>query len=62
MEWKQYIDNLKKKYVGKRVEYEGENYVIVDVDYNGCFMINKKSEYNETTAIAYVVKLLKFID
>ena len=54
MTYKQHIENLKNKYVGKKYEYEGKIYKIVDVDYNGAILIDKKSEFNDTTAVKFV--------
>lgn len=54
MTYKQYIENFKNKYVGKNYQYEGKIYKIVDVDYNGAILIDKKSEFNDTTAVKFV--------
>lgn len=54
MTYKQHIENLKNKYVGKNYQYEGKIYKIVDVDYNGAILIDKKSEFNDTTAVKFV--------
>ena len=51
MTYKEYIEKLKNKYVGKKYEYEGKIYKIVDVDYNGAILIDKKSEFYDTTAV-----------
>lgn len=51
--WKEYIKSLKYKWIGKNVLYDGKQYNVVDVDYNGILLINKKSKYNDTTAVAY---------
>ena len=51
MTYKEYIENLKAEFVGKKVQYDGRVYTIVKVDYNGCIHIDKPSEYNDTTAI-----------
>lgn len=48
--WKEYIEELKNEWVGKKVVFEGAVYTVVDVDYNGVLMINKKGKYTETTA------------
>lgn len=48
--WKEYIEGLKNEWVGKKVVFEGAVYTVVDVDYNGVLMINKKGKYTETTA------------
>lgn len=49
--YKDYINELKNKWIGKIVEYEGNKYNVVDVDYNGMLLIDKKAVYTETTAI-----------
>lgn len=49
--YKQFIENLRNKYIGKKVIYNGETYKVVDVDYNGMLLINKKSYFTETTAV-----------
>lgn len=54
MTYKQYIENFKNKYVGKNYQYEGKIYKIVDIDYNGAILIDKKSEFNDTTAVKFV--------
>ena len=50
--WKEYISKLKKEYVGKIVEYENSKYNVVDVDYNGVLLIDKKATYTDTTAVS----------
>ena len=52
--YKQYIENLKTNMLEKNYQYEGEIYKIVDVDYNGAILIDKKSEFNDTTAVKFV--------
>ena len=49
--WKDYITRLKKEWIGKKVYFENLIYTIVDVDYNGVLHIDKKSQYNDTTAV-----------
>lgn len=40
--------------------YAGEIYQVVDVDYNGCLLINKKAEFTDTTAIdAFMAQAVK---
>lgn len=48
--WKEYIERLKNEWVSKKVVFEGAVYTVVDVDYNGVLMIDKKGKYTETTA------------
>lgn len=57
--WKEYIDTLKKEWIGKIVKYEDKKYNVVDVDYNGMLLIDKKARYTDTTAVEkHHVKLL----
>ena len=49
--WKEYITKLKRKWVGKSVIYENETYNVVDVDYNGMLLIDKKAKHTDTTAV-----------
>lgn len=51
MAWRDYIERLKKEYIGRMVWFEGQKYLIVKVDYNGVIHINKPSERNLTTAV-----------
>ena len=52
MEYRKYIESLKEKWVGKEVLYDDHEYTVVDVDYNGALLINKPSEFNDTTAVS----------
>lgn len=52
MDYKDWIGNLRKEWIGKIVDYEGEHYKVVDVDYNGFLLIDKKARFTDTTAIA----------
>ncbi len=54
--WKNYIEELKKKWIGQKVIFENVSYNVVDVDMNGLLLIDKKTYYCEsytskTTAI-----------
>lgn len=49
--YREWIESLKKEWIGKDVKFEGNNYKVVDVDYNGMLLIDKKARYTETTAI-----------
>mgnify|MGYP006992139758 CR=1 FL=1 len=51
MDYKDYIRQKRDKWIGKRVRYEGKEYNVVYVDYNGMLMIDKKSEFTGDTAI-----------
>lgn len=50
--YKEYIEELKKKWIGKIVIYENKKYKVVDVDYNGMLLIDKKARFTDTTAVA----------
>lgn len=50
--WREYIDTLKNEWIGRIVKYEGKKYNVVDVDYNGILLIDKKARYTETTAVS----------
>lgn len=50
--WKEYIDELKRQWIGKEVVYENEKHKVVDVDYNGMLLIDKKARKTDTTAVA----------
>lgn len=50
--YKEYIEKLKKKWIGKTVIYENKKYKVVDVDYNGMLLIDKKARYTDTTAVS----------
>lgn len=50
--YKEYIENLKKEWVGQTVIYENEKYNVIDVDYNGFLLINKKAVFTDTTAVS----------
>ena len=50
--YKEYIERLKKQWVGKTVMYENEEYKVVDVDYNGLLLIDKKARWTDTTAVS----------
>lgn len=51
-EYSKWIEKLKAKWVGKKINFEGNVYTVMDVDYNGLLLINKPTRYNNTTAIA----------
>ena len=55
--YKEYIENLKNEWIGKKVKFENKYYTVVDVDYNGALLIDKPHYYTEsftagTTAIS----------
>lgn len=51
MTYKEYIENRKKRWIGKSVRYGGAIYKVIDVDHNGMLLINKKARFTDTTAV-----------
>ena len=52
MTYKEYIEGLKKKWIGRDVLFEDERRKVVDVDYNGMLLIDKKARFTDTTAVS----------
>lgn len=50
--YREYIEKLKSKWIGKKVTFEGKRYNVVGVDYNGMLLIDRKARYTETTAVS----------
>lgn len=50
--WKEHIDTLKSEWIGKSVTYENATYNVVDVDYNGLLLIDKRAKHTDTTAVS----------
>lgn len=50
--YREYIEKLKNEWVGQTVIYENEKYNVVDVDYNGFLLIDKKARFTDTTAVS----------
>lgn len=48
MMYKDFIENMKKEWIGKQVSFRGKQYTVIDVDYNGALMINKPTYYHES--------------
>lgn len=51
MTYSQWIKQLKNKWIGTEVSFEGKKYTVIDVDYNGALLINKAAQYTDTTAV-----------
>lgn len=50
--YKEYIEKMKKEWIGKSVIFENEKYNVVDVDYNSFLLIDKKARMTKTTAVS----------
>lgn len=56
-DYKDWIAEMRQKWTGKEVIFEGNKYTVVGVDYNGGLLIDKPAEFTETTAVpAWMVK------
>lgn len=51
MLYRDHIEEMKKKWIGSRVLFDGMPYTVVDVDYNGSLLIDKKAKFTDTTAV-----------
>ncbi|MCI6174324.1 MAG: hypothetical protein MR671_08715 [Clostridiales bacterium] len=49
--WEKYINELKHKWIGKKVVWNGQVYSVFDVDYNGNLLIPYKTQFNDTIAV-----------
>ena len=59
-DYEEWIKEKREEWVGREVIFEGHKYKVMDVDYNGALLINKKAEYTDTTAVAqWMVKYAK---
>lgn len=50
--YREWIEKLKKQWIGKTVIYENEKHKVIDVDYNGFLLIDKKARWTDTTAVS----------
>lgn len=50
-DYKDFISKRKSEWVGKKVVYENQQFTVVDVDYNGMLLIDKKARFTDTTAV-----------
>lgn len=50
--YRDYIENKRREWIGKTVSYEGKQYKVIDVDYNGALLIDKPAQFTDTTAIS----------
>lgn len=50
--YRDYIEAIKARWIGKKVIYKGRVYTVIDVDYNGALLIDLPAEYTATTAVA----------
>lgn len=50
--YREWIENLRRFWIGRRVKYAGEEHTVVEVDYNGMLLIDKPAQFTPTTAVA----------
>ena len=61
MTYRELVERERKQYIGRTAFYKGEEFKIVDVDYNGAIMINKKARFTDTTAVSRFDENLEII-
>lgn len=49
--YKEWIEEMKAEWIGKKVIFEDQAYTVVDVDYNGALLIDKSARFTDTTAV-----------
>ena len=49
--YRDYINQMKAEWIGKKVKFQGKEYTVKDVDYNGALLIDKKARFTELTAV-----------
>lgn len=50
-DYKDWIAEQKELWIGRKVIWEGCEYTVVDVDYNGALLIDKPAMHTNTTAV-----------
>ena len=48
MSWNSYISEMKKRWIGRKVTFNGSVYNVVDVDMNGALLIDMPTKYTES--------------
>ena len=51
MSYRDLIEQERAEFIGRKVLYKGQPHTIVGVDYNGGLLIDKKTEFNDTTSV-----------
>lgn len=51
MTYKEWIESMRQEWSGARVLYEGKEYTVTGVDYNGGLLIDKPARFTDTTAV-----------
>ena len=51
MTYKEMINRMRNDWIGRKVQFGGRKYRVIDVDYNGCLVIDKPAQFTETTVI-----------
>jgi hypothetical protein len=50
-DYKDWLAEKRKEWIGKKVTYRGKQYTVLDVDFNGGLLIDKPGQFTETTAV-----------
>lgn len=59
--YKEYINKLRTEWNGKTVIYENKTYSVIDVDYNGMLLIDKKAKHTDTTAVSITSVIIQHL-
>ena len=49
--YREWIEKLKEQWIWKKVIFENDHVLLIDVDYNGALLIDKKARMTDTTAV-----------
>ena len=52
MTYREGIERMRAEWIGRKVEFEGAVYTVVNVDYNGSLMIDKPARFTPDTAVS----------
>lgn len=50
--YRELVEKDRAEWIGQKVLFKGEQYTVVDVDYNGALLIDKKARFTDTTAVS----------
>lgn len=62
MAYRDYIKQMKKEWIGKKVHYNGFEYTVVDVDYNGSLMIDRPNYFYDSLILPTTAVGVEMLD
>ena len=51
MTYKDWLERLRREWVGAKVIYEGVRYRVLGIDHNGALLIDRPARFTTTTAV-----------